>query len=199
MLFLDEVAFNGKVYVSFKSLEVSGVVNLEALKYHVKEKNISAYRVWITEPYTARPAEYPAGCSAVAVETYVEVRPYFPRENDKEFIWIYTSYCKSELEKLELIPTAEGERENSRASAIRESAERTIEAAYLVGKWAAASGSLPGGITKANVQDFLGRNDFGYGDTALFKDVWKAMPYSDKNAGAVPRCPQPGSACPASA
>jgi hypothetical protein len=45
MIFMDEVEFNGKVYVTFKSLEMSGTVNLEALKYHVQEKTISAYRV----------------------------------------------------------------------------------------------------------------------------------------------------------
>jgi hypothetical protein len=46
------------------------------------------------------------------------------------------------------------------------------------------SGRLPGEITKSKVQDILGQNAFGYGDTALFKDVWNAIPYSDKYAGA---------------
>jgi len=182
MIFLDEVEFSGKVYVTFKSLEVSGVVNLEALKYHVKEKNISAYRVRITEPCTTRPGGYPAGYHHPTEETYVEVRPYSPREGDTEIIWIYTSYCKSELEELELIPTNDVTRKNSQVNAIRESVERTIQASYFVGKWVAESGSRPGEITKAKVQEILGQNDFGYGDTALFKGVWKAIPYSDKNA-----------------
>jgi hypothetical protein len=184
MIFLDEVEFNGKVFVTFKSLEVSGVVNLEALKYHVKKKNISAYRVWITEPYTTRPGGYPADYRSPTGEIYVEVKPYFPREGDTEVIWIYTSYCKSDLEELGLIPTADVTRENSQANATCESTERTIQAAYFVGKWVAESGRLPSEITKAKVQDILGQNDFGYGDTALFKDVWKAIPYSDKSAEA---------------
>jgi hypothetical protein len=184
MIFLDEVEFNGKVYVSFKSLEMSGAVNLEALKYHVKEKNILAYRVWITEPNTARPSGYVADCRYPASEIYVEVRPYLPREGDTKVIWIYTSYCKSDLEKLRLVPTADVTWQNNPAAAINESMDRTIQAAYLVGKWVAESGSLPVEITKAKVQDILGQNDFGYGDTALFKEVWKAIPLSNKSAEA---------------
>jgi hypothetical protein len=175
MIFLDEVSFNDKVYVTFKSLEVSGVVNLEALKYHVKEKNISPYRVWITEPYTARPGGYPADYRFPAGEAYVEVRPYFPREGDKEVIWIYTSYCKPDLEELGLIPTADVTRDNSQANKVRESVERTIQAAYFLGKWVAESGSQSGEITKSKVQDILAKNGFGHGNTALFKDVWEAM------------------------
>jgi hypothetical protein len=192
MIFMDEVEFGGKVYVSYKSLELSGAVNLEALKYHVKEKNMSAYRVWITEPYTTRPAGYPADFRFPAGETFVEVRPYFPREGDTDIIWIYTSYCKSDLQERGLVSTVDITLQKSKESAIPESMELTIQAAYFVGKWVAESGSLPGEITKAKVQDILGQNDFGYGDTAVFKDVWKAIPHSDKSAEADPRLHKKG-------
>jgi hypothetical protein len=192
MIFMDEVEFGGKVYVSYKSLELSGVVNLEALKYHVKEKNISAYRVWITEPYTTRSGGYPADYRFPSGETYVEVKPYVPREGDTDIIWIYTSYCKSDIEKIGLIPTVDVTLQNNKVNAIPESMERTIQAAYFVGKWVAESGSQIGEITKAKVQDILGQNDFGYGDTALFKDVWKAIPHSDKSADADHRSHKKG-------
>ncbi len=182
MVFMDEIVFNGKVYVTYKSLEVSGVVNLEALKYHVKEKNILLYRVWNTEPYTTRPGGYPADYHFPTGEAYVEVRPYFPREGDTEIIWIYTSYCKSELEKMGLVPAVDVARKNSRVSTIHESMEHTLQAAFIVGKWVAESGRLPGEISKTNVQEILGQYGFGYGDTELFKHVWQAMQHSDKRS-----------------
>jgi hypothetical protein len=183
MIFLDEVEFNGKVYVAFKSLEVSGVVNLDALKYHVEEKNIISYRVWITEGYSLNPDSHPSACRQPTGETRVDVRPYSPREGDTGVIWIYTSYCKSDLEEFGLIPTADATREKGQASAFPDSVERTIQAAYLVGKRVVESGSPPGEITKSKVQDILGQNAFGYGDTALFKDVWQAVAHCEKISG----------------
>jgi hypothetical protein len=182
MNFYNEVEFNGKVFVTYKSLEVSCGVNLEALKCHVKEKKIIPYRVWITEGHTISPDSHPSACSQTTGETRVDVRPYFPRENDKEIIWIYTSYCKSDLEELGLIPTADTSKENDPACAVRESMELAIQAAYIVGKWVVESGGLPGKITESKVRDILGQNDYGFGDTALFKAVWKAIPHSDKRA-----------------
>jgi len=182
MIFLDEVEFNGKVYVTFKSLEVSCVVNLSALKYHVEEKNILAYRVWITDGNSINPDSTPSACRQPTGETHVDVRPYSPREGDMGIVWIYTSYCKSDLEEFGLIPTADATRNRDQASAVHESMERTIQAAYLVGKWIMESGSLPGEITKSKVQDILGQNAFGYGDTALFKDVWEAISHCEKRS-----------------
>jgi len=49
-----------------------------------------------------------------------------------------------------------------------------------VGKCIAESGISRSEITKSKVQDILGQIAFGYGDTALFKDIWDAIPYSDK-------------------
>jgi hypothetical protein len=86
MIFMDEVEFNGKVYVTFKSLEMSGTVNLEALKYHVNEKTISAYRVWITEPYTTPPGGYPAHYRSPAGGIRVNVKPYSPRKGETEIL-----------------------------------------------------------------------------------------------------------------
>jgi hypothetical protein len=186
MIFADEVEFNDKVYVTFKSLEMSGTVNLEALKYHVKEKTISAYRVWITEPYTTRPGGYPADYRYPAGETHVDVRPYSPREGDTGIIWMYTSYRKSDLEEFGLIPTADATREKGQASAFHESRERTIQAAYLIGKWVVESGSPPGEITKSKVQDILGQNAFSCGGTALFKVVWQAIQHCEKSSGDRP-------------
>jgi hypothetical protein len=186
MIFLDEIEFNGRIFITFKSLEVSGVVNLEALKHHVKEKNILAYRVSISDGSTIQKGIYPAVCRQPACEISIDVRPYLSRERDMEIIWIYTSYCKLDLEKFGLIPAADNTRKMGTANAVQESMERTIQAAYLVGKWIAESGNLPDEITKPLVQDILGQNDFGYGDTVLFNDVWKAIPHLEKNSGDRP-------------
>jgi hypothetical protein len=180
MIFMDEVEYNGKVYVTFKSLELSGVVNLVALKYNVEKKNILPYRIWITEGRSINPDSTPSACLYPAGETHVNVRPYFPREGDTGIIWIYTSYCKPDLEEIGLIPREDASLEKGLPSAFHESRERTIQAAYFVGKWIAESGISRGETTKSKVQDILGQNAFGYGDTALFKDIWDAIPYSDK-------------------
>jgi hypothetical protein len=180
MIFMDEVEFNGKVYVTFKSLEASGLVNLDALKYHVEEKNILPYRIWITEGYSINPDSITSDCLQPTGEMHVDVRPYFQREGDSGIIWIYTSYCKSDLEEFELISTTGTKQKKDQTSASHKSRERTIQAAYIIGKWIVESGCLPDEITKAKIQDILGQNDFGYGNTALFNHVWNAIPYSDK-------------------
>jgi hypothetical protein len=184
MIFMDEVEFNGKIYVTFKSLEVSGVVNIDALKFHVERKNILPYRIWITEGYSIIPDSIASDCLQSTGEMHVDVRPYFPREGDTGIIWTYTSYCKSDLEEFELIPTDGTTQKEDQTSAFHESRERTIQAAYFVGKWIVESGSLPGEITKAKIQDILGQNDFGYGNTTLFKDIWQAIPIQDKSTEA---------------
>lgn len=186
MIFMDEIEFNGKEYVTFKSLEISGVVNIDALKYHVMGKNILPYRIWITEGYSVNPDGMVSDCLRPNGEVHVDVRPYSPREGDVGIIWAYTSYCKSDLEEFELIPATDATLKKSKANDFHESKERTLHAAYLVGKIVAESGILPSEITKAKIQDILGQNAFGYGDTALFKDVWQAVLHCEKSSGNRP-------------
>ena len=77
-------------------------------------------------------------------------------------------------------------RQRGQSKAIRESKENTVKAAYLVGKMIGESELLPVQITKKVVQDFLGKNNFGFGDSKLFQSVWKSMPETDKNRSGRP-------------
>lgn len=185
MTFSYAIEHNGKIYITFRSLELSGGVNLEALKYHVREKHILPYRVLITEDYAKQGGAYPAGYQNSNDNMHVDVRPYFSREGDTEVIWIYTSYCKSDLQKYGLIPAAEDEDKKGSLNSIREFQEHAVSAAYFIGNWIAKTGIPPSQITRGKIQSILGENDFGHGDTPLFKAVWKSIPHSDKNIEAT--------------
>ncbi len=92
----------------------------------------------------------------------------------------------SELETFGIIPNAKELRKAGQNKAALESMKNTIAAAFRVGSWIGKLGIQPGEITKVRVQEYLWQNKFGYGDTALFKDVLESIPSSEKNIGGRP-------------
>lgn len=193
MNYIDEIECDGEIYISYLALSVKKKVDMEILKYILQAK-IDVYVYEILQgykdgigSYTNPNAGKPWKPQDLKLDTYKAVirrdyDPLFP--NPRE--WNYIYFSKKELERYELIPSADDARKGGLSKAIKESMERTLQATYQVGKWIGEAGLQPGGITKIKVQDFLGRNDFGFGETALFKDVWKAIPHSDKSTGGRP-------------
>jgi len=84
------------------------------------------------------------------------------------------------------MPDAKTARKQGQVKAMLEAKDRSLQATHLVTKWIVESAFQPGEVTKIKVQDFLGQNTFGYGETQIFKDVWKAIPYSNKSSGGRP-------------
>jgi len=81
---------------------------------------------------------------------------------------------------------AKEKRKAGTAKAQLEAKDRSTKAAVLVTQWITESDFQPGNVTKPIVQNYLGENGFGYADSKLFRDVWKAIPYTMKSSGGRP-------------
>jgi hypothetical protein len=172
MDFVEE-EINGEIFIHQISLELSNRVNMELLKICIRSRyDIFAYKLSDDEP----PRKY-------SKDTLRKSEFYGPFGE-----WSQCYFSKKELEKVGILPstTADNARKEGLSKVIRESMERSLQATYLIGKWIGESSLQPGEITKAKVQEHLGENGFGFEDSALFKDVWKAIPQIDKSSGGRP-------------
>jgi hypothetical protein len=195
MDFVGEVEIKGEIYISYNALSFSKKVDMERLKDLIRS-DIDVYVYDIGTNWDE---------DIVMIKALKALNPKQAKDlmRNKEKVaiacsydplilklepdgWKKTYFSKKELEKHGLIPSADDNRKEGLSKAIKESMERSLQATYLVGKWIGEAGLQPGGITKIKVQDFLGQNNFGFGETTLFKDVWKAIPHSDKSTGGRP-------------